>query len=899
MRLHACLPDSYWEFAMHAAVHVYNITPICRLGWMTPHQTFGFEKNDLNHLRVFGCGAYAFIPEEKRLNKLSPHSEYMVFIGYLPGGNYLFLRHKSNRTLFRTPTAIFDEETFPLCPKNAQGRAPVDPSTDESSSKESTSQNNDPRFPSGISPNLDSEPIDNFDHSEYESNLPQTPPRANNPSPPISRDLTPPVDDDHLSYTDEVPSYVDRPEYKPTLPPSIPSDLSDGEVQAPTSGEPSIRLCQKGQMRVPTPEEVRERVNLPTRPPPDLPEGFPLRRSMRWRQAPLRPGNIYGDRSNPVDDERMTFENLPGPNDPEVRRPRPVQPLPRRVRGPRWTRVDDEPESTSNLIGLGNVKPLPNQPETEDQEILRLVSEGGKDFINFLFVKAITPVTYKDIDKIPRKDQKDWIDACLEELRALKKRGVYEIVTLPKGRRAIKNRWVFNTKSDGRKRARLVAKGFSQIEGIDFDELFSPVVRYETARLIFDVAALEDWEIESVDVKAAYLYGKLDEEIYMEEPEGFQTHQNKVWRLHRALYGLKQSGLAWWRELTASMKELGFKRCTSGAGVYYYVDPKTKQLIIALVYVDDVAIIGKRTSIYIDLKKQFMLKWECHDLGESKEFLGMRIQRDRKKRLLFIDQVDYLNKILTKFEIESRPTQTPLKSGFIFVKNTGIATPVFKQKYQQLVGSIMYLMIGSRPDIAYATVKLSQQCANPAQEHYDQGLHVLQYLLATRKYRLNFKGASNEALVAYSDSDWAQDPTNRKSVTGNYVTLAKGCVSWLNRKQKTVAASSTEAEYMALSDCSKQLVWIHQLLTEIGFIIPSPYLNGDNEGSIFWASNPVQERRSKHIDIRYHIIHEYIEDNKVVLLYIPGDKNPADIFTKNLDRIKFEQIRSLLGMEFF
>jgi hypothetical protein len=154
----------------------------------------------------------------------------------------------------------------------------------------------------------------------------------------------------------------------------------------------------------------------------------------------------------------------------------------------------------------------------------------------------------------------------------------------------------------------------------------------------------------------------------------------------------------------------------------------------------------------------------------------------------------------------------------------------------------MYLMIGSRPDIAYATVNLSQQCANSAQEHYDQGLHVLQCLLSICKYRLNFKGASNEALVAYSDSDWAQDPTNRKSVTGNYVTLAKGCVSWLSHKQKTVAASSTEAEYMVLSDCSKQLVWIHQLLTEIGFNIPSPYLNSDNEGSIFWASNPVQER---------------------------------------------------------
>jgi hypothetical protein len=200
-----------------------------------------------------------------------------------------------------------------------------------------------------------------------------------------------------------------------------------------------------------------------------------------------------------------------------------------------------------------------------------------------------------------------------------------------KGRRAIKNRWVFNTKSDGWKHAQLVAKGFSQIKGIDFDELFSPVVQYETARLIFGVAALKDWEIKSVDVKAAYLYGKLNEEIYMEEPEGFQTHQNKVWRLHHALYGLKQSGLAWWRELTASMKELGFKCCTSDAGVYYYIDPQMKQLIIALVYVDDIAIIGKRTAVYIDLKKQFMLKWECCDLGKTKEFLGMRIQQDRKK----------------------------------------------------------------------------------------------------------------------------------------------------------------------------------------------------------------------------------------------------------------------------
>ncbi|KAF7761821.1 hypothetical protein Agabi119p4_9813 [Agaricus bisporus var. burnettii] len=755
MRLHACLPDSYWEFAIRTAVHVYNRTPMRRLNWKTPTELHEGIKPKIDHLRVFGCVAYVFIPEEKRQNKLTPRSEYMTFVGYIESG-YIFLRQRNNRALFVSPTAIFDEGIFPLCPNGGIGRIAI-PREPETSTDDltSNSDNNAPE-PSeqGSVPSFDLDP------SLYDPNEPDVPPRPTNPTPPRSeppRSRSPSNkeasdDDDHLSYEDFDPSQKKEVHFRPTPPPNTPSDLSEDEVQPPTN--------EKGKM----PERRRlEREII-------LPETFPPRRSTRTRQPPLRPDNIYGERSNPTDIER------------------------------------------------------------QKQQLHRLASEGGKDFINLLLANAITPVTYKDLDNIPQDDQKAWIEACIDELRALKKRGVYEIVDLPEGRKTVKNRWVFNIKSDGRKRARLVAKGFSQIEGIDFNELFSPVVRYETARLIFGVAALEDWEIESVDVKAAYLYGKLEEEIYMEQPEGFRKdNDNRVWRLHRALYGLKQSGLAWWRELTA--------------------DPQTKQLIIALVYVDDVAIIGKKTALFINLKRKIMNKWECRDLGETKEFLGINIQRDRKNRRIFLNQENYLEKILEKFDVTSKPTKTPLKSGFTFVPFNGSASPAFRQKYQQLVGSLMYLMIGTRPDIAYATVKLSQQCANPAQEYYDQGLYVLRYLLGSRHYRLKFHGASNEALVAYSDSDWAQDPTNRKSVTGNYVTIAKGCVSWLSRKQKTVASSSTEAEYMALSDCSKQLVWMSQLLKEIGFDLPSPYLNADNEGSIFWASNPVQERRSKHIDI--------------------------------------------------
>jgi hypothetical protein len=252
--------------------------------------------------------------------------------------------------------------------------------------------------------------------------------------------------------------------------------------------------------------------------------------------------------------------------------------------------------------------------------------------------------------------------------------------------------------------------------------------------------------------------------------------------------------------------------------------------------------------------------------------------------------MNYLEKILKRFNVFTKPTKTPLQSGYTFLPSTETAFLLFKRLYQQLVGSLMYLMIGSRPDIAYATVKLSQQCTNPSCNHYDQGLYLLRYLLSTRQYQLQFNGASNESIIAYSDSDWAQDPVDRKSITGNYVTLAQGCVSWLSRKQETIAASSTEAEYMALTDCSKQLVWMHQLLKEIGFDIEPPYLNGDNEGSIFWGSNPVQERHSKHVDICHHIICEYVEEEKIKLFYISGKKNPADIFMKNLDQQKFEQI---------
>ena len=225
--------------------------------------------------------------------------------------------------------------------------------------------------------------------------------------------------------------------------------------------------------------------------------------------------------------------------------------------------------------------------------------------------------------RLPEDARKKWKTACLEELESLRKREVFKLTDLPTGRKTVGCRWVFDVKTDGRYKARLVAQGFSQVEGVDFNKLFSPVVRFESMRLVFALAALKGWYMMGVDVHMAYLYGKLDEEIYMRQPEGFiaRGQESKVIKLQRALYGLKQAGLAWWKELTQSMKTLGFSRLNSDAGIY--VCREGTQIIVAVVYVDDAMFLGKNKTAIDNKKALFMAKWECRDLGNVTEFLRM------------------------------------------------------------------------------------------------------------------------------------------------------------------------------------------------------------------------------------------------------------------------------------
>jgi len=277
---------------------------------------------------------------------------------------------------------------------------------------------------------------------------------------------------------------------------------------------------------------------------------------------------------------------------------------------------------------------------------------------------------YKDVAPLPQAEQKLWRLACQEELDVLQKRKVFELVDHPWDWKVIKNWCVFDVKSDGCKKAHLVVKGFSQFEGFDFNQVFSPVMHFETVCLMLALAALENWYITGLDVQSTYLYGKLNGEIYMEQPKGFAVpgQECKVLRLWGSLYGLKQVSLAWWRTLDESLKELGFECLKSEAGSFFY-KKKGTNIVIGIIYIDDALFCGPNKAVVDAIKAQFMCKWECWDLGEPNEFLWMQITH--KGHTIHLDQCAYLQKVVEHCGmLNAKSASTPLPAGYYATKNT-------------------------------------------------------------------------------------------------------------------------------------------------------------------------------------------------------------------------------------
>ncbi|KAK3880875.1 hypothetical protein Pcinc_014673 [Petrolisthes cinctipes] len=497
-------------------------------------------------------------------------------------------------------------------------------------------------------------------------------------------------------------------------------------------------------------------------------------------------------------------------------------------------------------------------------------------------------------------DKEHWMDAMKQEMSSIQESDVYELVELPKGSKSLKCRWVFKKKilSNGsveRYKARLVAQGCSQKFGIDYDETFCPVARFESVRTVLALASQRGMKLHHMDVTTAFLNGTLMEEVYM-KPDGFveQGKETMVCKLKKSIYGLKQSLRCWNYTLDSSLRELGFVQ-TSGDPCIY---DNLEDFFIVAVYVDDIILAcncdDKVRKVKDSLSSQFKLK----DLGELQYFLGVKVVQDTVKGQIWIDQPLYIENILKMFGMEdSKPVETPADPNQKVCKATDECTIFDKEQYQSAVGSLLYLSVKTRPDIAYAVNSVTRYSTKPTSQHWKAVKRIMRYLKGTRDLGILYNYNGSTDFVGYSDADWAGDIKDRKSTSGYCFHLGGGPVSWSSKKQSCVALSTAEAEYMALASAIQEAVWLRKLAVDIQIDCKGPLLlYEDNQSTIAMSKNPQFHGKTKHIDIKFHYVLEKCNENVIQLVYCPTNDMIADIFTKGLNKDKFKRLREMLGM---
>ncbi|KAL5795724.1 hypothetical protein ACOSQ2_000544 [Xanthoceras sorbifolium] len=504
------------------------------------------------------------------------------------------------------------------------------------------------------------------------------------------------------------------------------------------------------------------------------------------------------------------------------------------------------------------------------------------------------------------EDSVKWESAMRDEMDSLMSNQTWELAELPPGKKALHNKWVFRIKEEhnGNKRykARMVVKGFQQKEGIDYNEIFSPVVKLTTIRLVLKIVAAENLHLEQLDVKTAFLHGDLEEEIYMRQPEGFKEagKENLVCRIKKSLYGLKQAPRQWYKKFDSFMSSSGFTRCQ--ADHCCYIKRFDNSFIILLLYVDDMLVAGSDMQEIMNLKRELSKQFAMKDLGAAKQILGMRIKRDTKSETLLLSQAEYIKKVLSRFNMQdAKPVSTPLGVHFRLSKEQSPKTEeerthMAKVPYASAIGSLMYAMVCTRPDIAQAVGAVSRYMNNPGKIHWEAVKWILRYLRGTTNKTLCFKGGDT-TLTGYVDADLAGNVDIRKSTTGYVYTLGGTAVSWVSQLQKIVALSTTEAEYVAVTEASKEMVWLQSFLEELGKKQEDNVLYCDSQSAIHLAKNPSFHSRTKHIQLRYHFIRSLLEDGILKLEKISGAQNPADMLTKTVTTDKLKLCSASVGLQ--
>lgn len=507
----------------------------------------------------------------------------------------------------------------------------------------------------------------------------------------------------------------------------------------------------------------------------------------------------------------------------------------------------------------------------------------------------------------------EWKRAIQSEVESLVKNDTWEVVKSPESQHKVGSRIVLTNKcsADGsieRRKARIVAKGYSQRYGVDYYQTFAPVARMESVRMLLALAAEFSMEVRQFDVVTAYLNGKLEECVYMQFPlmlpemleliiNDNQVNEDvrarasnmlmeikqgaNVCRLRKGIYGLKQAGRLWHARLSKKLKSIGLES-TKGEPCMYHAH-RDGNLLLLVIYVDDILMASTDSGWVDEVKEKLLEEFEIKDLGLAKHCLGLEINQGED--FITVTQSGYIQNILDTFGMnECNPISTPAE---VQTKGIGINLKSGKEgkwPYRELIGSLMYLAIGTRPDIANTVSRLSQHTNDPGNQHWKDAKRLLRYLAGTKHLALKYT-KTGDLLFGYSDADWGGCTSDRRSYTGYSFFMGGAAITWKSQKQRTVALSSTEAEYVSMSEATKEVLHLRSLLLELGLgeFIPIT-LYTDNRGAQQLASNSVYHARTKHIDIRHHFIREAIENELITIIHVPTDQMTSDILTKPLPR---------------
>lgn len=489
----------------------------------------------------------------------------------------------------------------------------------------------------------------------------------------------------------------------------------------------------------------------------------------------------------------------------------------------------------------------------------------------------------------------EWKAAMNEEMRNIERNDTWKLTDLPEGEKALDVKWVYTLKRNGRLKARLVVCGYQQQEGAE-ECWYSPVVSLTAVKICLSLGVKNGWLIEQLDVDAAFLNGLLKSIVYVKQPKGFEKWEGKVYRLFKALYGLRESPLCWFECLSDFLKEIGFICIVSERCIFVlYVG---NSVLYVLVFVDDLLLCGNDQKLIEEVKRKLCKRFSMKVMGPVTSYLGMDIEYDRVGGIMKLSQEKYIEELAKKYRIEDQRKvfKVPMEPG---LKSVKLEETTCDMPFRSLIGALMYIAACTRPDVSFCTSYLSRMQSGYSREYFEYALRILKYLFHTRTMCLTYSRVPHSNILdCYVNSDFAGDLSDRKSTSGFVIRVCNNAVMWKSVKQGAVTRASSHAEYYALADATQEVVWIKTLLEEFGLYgtLSDVTIFEDNSGARYLANNGNFTGKSKHIDIAKRFVSDLVERGTVRVVQVASVDNVADTLTKALERNSFEKFRCLLGV---